>query len=99
MVDSEWATLTRQELADVMSVLDATNDFSRPLSELVLQRKISDKDDKDEAALEVELALWEHGRKRIKQNKLVKFTRCCFLQKITSEKLSIQDKMFYSINM
>ena len=40
----------------------------RPLSELILQRKITNKDDEEKAAIEVEILLWEHGRNQILQN-------------------------------
>ena len=44
------------------------SDTYRPLSELILQRKITEEEDEQKAAIEVELILWEHGRNQIIQN-------------------------------
>ena len=60
--------LTKKKLAEELADLDALDDDYLPLSELVLQRKITEKDDKLKAAIEVEVALWEHGRNRIAEN-------------------------------
>ena len=60
--------LNRKILSDIMRDTDVMSDTYRPLSELVLQRKISEKEDKQKAAIEVELILWEHGRNKILQN-------------------------------
>ena len=39
----------------------------RHLSELVLQRKITEKDNDYDIAVEVEQILWRHGRDRLRQ--------------------------------
>ena len=60
-----WLTeqLTIDRLAKVLADVNTMDYFYRPLSELVLQRKITDKDDLLELALEVEAEIWKHGRK------------------------------------
>ena len=52
----------QKKLAKRLASFNALDEYNRPLSELVLQRKITEKDDELEAAIEVEVALWEHGR-------------------------------------
>ena len=58
---------TKKKLADLLAQLDPLNEFYRPLSELILQRDLTDTEDMYEAAVEVELELWKHGRKIIKK--------------------------------
>ena len=55
----------KERLAKELASFDALDDEHRLLSELLLQRKITEKDDKLKVAIEVENMLWEHGRIRI----------------------------------
>ena len=58
-------TFDRKLLAEEIAKFDALDDKHRPLSELVLQRKITEEDDKLDTTIEVEFALWEYGRMQI----------------------------------
>ena len=60
--------LNRRKLSDIIHDTDVMSDTYRPLSELILQRKITEEEDEQKAAIEVELILWEHGRNQIIQN-------------------------------
>ena len=60
--------LDRRYLSDIIHDIDVMGSTYRPLSELILQRKITNKDDEEKAAIEVEILLWEHGRNQILQN-------------------------------
>ena len=45
-----------------MAELDAMDSCYRPLSELVLRRKITENDNLHDTRVEVETILWKHGR-------------------------------------
>ena len=53
--------ITRRVLSDIILDTNVMTELFHPLSELVLQRKITEEDE-DKAAIEVELILWEFGR-------------------------------------
>ena len=55
----------KETLAKELATFDALDGYYRPLSELLLQRKITETDDKLKVAIEVENALWQHGRIQI----------------------------------
>ena len=58
--------LTKQRLVDVIVKADVMNDSNRPLSELILQRKITDKDDQFELALDVKSELLKNGMRLLR---------------------------------
>ena len=59
--------LDKYTLGEGIAQLNVMDDFYRPLSELVLQRKITEKDDAHDVAVEVEQILWKHGRDLLKK--------------------------------
>ena len=62
--------LTKKNLAYTMVDLNAMLPFHRRLSELVLQRKITNNDDEHDVCVEVEQILWKHGRDLLKKREL-----------------------------
>ena len=62
--------LSRRTLADFLNDVDVMDSFYRPLSELVLQRKITEEDDLHKVSKEVEGILWFHGRDLLKKREL-----------------------------
>ena len=67
--------LDKEELSNIMCNIDFMDEFYLPLSELLLQRKLTDKKDQQKAAIEVELILWEQGRNQMLQTEIKFKTR------------------------
>ena len=62
--------LTKRSLADALHDINPMDNTHRLLSELVLERKITEKDDEHDLAVEVEQILWKHGRDLLKQKEI-----------------------------
>ena len=59
--------LTQQKLGSALGGLNPLSDLHKPLSELLLKRKLDDEENFDKASDDVELELWKYGKKCIRE--------------------------------